>query len=104
LKNAEKHSKNGGGFKIRRVVLSTSTKKTVVFQEKEENIMSERMVICPTCKRSKVEKCPVCGGMCRDPRDRSKDCTYCDGIGYIPCQTCGGRGEVSISEFNDMTY
>ena len=66
--------------------------------------MSERTVICPKCKRSKVEKCPVCNGSCRDPRDRSKECSYCGGIGYVPCNTCNGEGEVPISIFNSMTY
>ena len=66
--------------------------------------MSERMVLCPTCKRSKVVKCLVCDGSCRDPRDRSSDCSYCRGIGYVDCPTCDGRGEVPISVFNDMTY
>lgn len=60
-------------------------------------------VSCPKCEKREDEQvfpgaflCNACLGT--GEADDGGECPDCEGFGFIPCPTCGGRTYISIAE------
>lgn len=63
-------------------------------------------VACPKCERREDEVlsgafiCDSCLGT--GEADGSGECPACEGFGFIPCPTCGGRTYVSLEQAEEI--